>query len=66
LQGADAPSSRYQKPQGISVSLDIKDPAEAARVFHSLAENGLVQLPIQETFWALRHARRPLRNSLDD
>ncbi|MGD0570936.1 MAG: VOC family protein [Candidatus Sulfotelmatobacter sp.] len=54
LQGADAPSSRYQKPQGISVSLDIKDPAEAERVFHSLAENGLVQLPIQETFWALR------------
>lgn len=54
LQGADAPPNRYQKPQGFSVSLSMKDPAEADRVFHALAENGRVQLPIQETFWAVR------------
>jgi PhnB protein len=54
LQGADTPPNHYQKPQGISVSLDIKDTAEAERIFHDLAENGTVQMPIQETFWALR------------
>jgi PhnB protein len=32
----------------------IKDPAEAERIFHALAENGRVEMPIQETFWAAR------------
>lgn len=54
LQGADAPPNHYQKPQGFSVSISMKDPAEADRVFHALAENGSVQMPIQETFWAIR------------
>ena len=34
--------------------LDIDDPVDAERVFHALAENGTVQVPIQETFWAIR------------
>lgn len=54
LMGSDAPPERYQKPQGFSVSLNIDDPAEAERVFHALAENGIVQMPIQQTFWAQR------------
>jgi PhnB protein len=54
LMGSDAPPDRYQKPQGISVSINIKDPAEAERIFHALAEGGTVQMPIQETFWAAR------------
>jgi PhnB protein len=54
LQGADVTPDRYQRPQGISVSLEIEDPAEAERIFHALAENGTLQMPIQETFWALR------------
>jgi PhnB protein len=54
LQGADVIPNHYQKPQGISVLLDIEDPAEAERVFRALAENGTLQMPIQETFWALR------------
>jgi PhnB protein len=54
LQGADAQPDHYQKPQGFSLSISMKDPAEADRVFHALAENGTVQLPIQETFWAVR------------
>src|SRR5271167_3620499 len=53
LQGADAPPHHYQKPQGFSVSISMSDPAEADRVFHALAENGTVQMPIQETFWAV-------------
>jgi PhnB protein len=54
LQGADAPPAQYQKPQGFSIKLDLKDPAQAERTFHALAENGTVQMPIQETFWAAR------------
>jgi PhnB protein len=52
--GGDAPPGQYEKPQGFTVALGIKDPAEADRVFAALAENGVVQMPIQETFWALR------------
>ena len=54
LMGSDAPPGRYQAPQGFSVSLHPKDPVEAERLFHALAENGTVQMPIQQTFWAIR------------
>ena len=54
LMGSDAPPDRYEAPKGITVSLQIKDPAEAERLFHALAENGTIQMPIQETFWAVR------------
>ena len=32
----------------------MKEPAEAERVFHALAEGGAVRMPIGQTFWALR------------
>jgi len=54
LMGSDAPPERYHRPQGFSVSLSIDDPTEAERIFHALAERGAVQMPIQETFWAIR------------
>jgi PhnB protein len=54
LEGSDAPPEHYRKPQGFSVALDIKEPAEAERVFKALTENGTVQMPMQETFWAQR------------
>lgn len=54
LMGSDAPPDRYQTPQGISITLNLDDPAEAERVFHALAEGGKVQMPIAETFWARR------------
>jgi PhnB protein len=54
LTGADAPPEHYRKPQGFSVLLHVDGAAEAERVFAALAEKGSVQLPIQETFWALR------------
>jgi PhnB protein len=53
LMGSDAPD-RYVPMQGSYVSIGVKDPAEAERIFHALAENGQVQMPIQETFWAPR------------
>jgi PhnB protein len=54
LQGADVPPGHYQKPQGFSVSINIKDASEAERIFHALAENGTVQMAIAEAFWAIR------------
>jgi PhnB protein len=54
LLGSDAMPDKYQQPKGISVALHVKEPAEAERIFHALAENGKVTMPIQETFWALR------------
>ena len=52
LMGADSPPGRYEKPQGISVSLHYKDEAESKRVFDALAEGGNALMPFQKTFWA--------------
>jgi PhnB protein len=54
LMGSDSPPQYQEKPQGFSVSINLKDPAEAERIFHALAENGTVKMPFQETFWAAR------------
>lgn len=54
LAGADAPPDRYEEPRGFSVTIQIDDPAEAERLFSALSEDGTVQMPIQQTFWAAR------------
>jgi len=54
LMGSDAPPDRFQPMQGMSVTLNIEQAAEAERVFHALAEGGNVIMPIGETFWAQR------------
>jgi PhnB protein len=48
LMGADALPDRYQKPQGFSLTLGLKDPSQAERIFKALAENGTVEMPLQE------------------
>jgi len=54
LMGSDAPPDRYEPMKGFSVTLGIDDPKEAERIFHALAENGAVRMPIEKTFWAER------------
>jgi len=54
LMGTDVPPGRYQKPEGFSVAIGLKDSAKAERIFKSLSEGATVQMPIQETFWAER------------
>ena len=54
IMGSDAPPEYYQAPAGFSVSINVDDPAEAERIFQALSENGKVQMPIQQTFWAIR------------
>lgn len=54
LLGVDAPPDRFKPPAGFSVTVQVEDPADAERIFHALAENGKVVMPVQETFWAIR------------
>jgi PhnB protein len=52
LMASDAPPGRYEQPKGFSVSIQINDRAEAERIFNALSENGTVQMPFEQTFWA--------------
>ena len=52
LMASDDP--KLDRPQGFRVSLQVNDPRKAEKVFYALAEEGQVQMPIQETFWAER------------
>jgi PhnB protein len=54
LLGADTPGEHYHTPQGFNVMAAVEQPAEAERVFRTLAEGGKVTMPVQETFWAHR------------
>ena len=54
LMGSDAPPDRYEEPKGFSVTLGIKEPVEAERIFKALADSGTVRMPLQQTFWAAR------------
>src|SRR5260370_16790893 len=50
LVGSDPVPEQYEQPKGFSVLLGIDDPADAERIFYALAENGTVQIPLQNTF----------------
>jgi PhnB protein len=54
LMGSDNPPNYHEEPQGFSVSISLDDPEKAERIFHTLAENGTVRMPFQQTFWAYR------------
>ncbi len=54
FMGADASPQHYKQPQGLSVSVSIDKVADAERIFHALAENGEVMMPLEKTFWAAR------------
>jgi PhnB protein len=54
LMGSDAPPDRYEEPKGFSLSVGTKDPAEAERIFNELAAGGKEQMPLQQTFWAVK------------
>jgi PhnB protein len=50
---SDSPPEYYVgKPQGISVSLQMVDVAEAERKFAALLEGGSVMMPFGPTFWS--------------
>ena len=55
LLGGDMLPKQYRQPQGFSVLLGLNDPVEAERIFAALTEEGTVDVPLQETFWASRY-----------
>jgi PhnB protein len=52
IMASDSPPDRFSQPQGFSVSLQVEDPADAARKFKALSEGGTVQMPFAATFFA--------------
>src|SRR5256885_1491578 len=54
VMGSDAPPDRYEEPKGFFLSIGLKDPAEAERMFSELAAGGKVQMPLEKTFWAAK------------
>ena len=52
LQGSDTPDGQSTTPAGFTIAMHFDDAAEGERVFSALAQNGTIQMPFQETFWA--------------
>jgi PhnB protein len=52
IMGSDALPGHFHKPQGFSISLTVKDPADAERKFKALSEGGTVNMPFTKTFFA--------------
>jgi PhnB protein len=55
IMGSDTtPDRPVEEMSGCSVSLNVDSIAEAERVFNALAEDGEVQMSLEQTFWAAR------------
>ena len=54
LMGADVAPEGYEAPRGFSLSMQIESTAGAERIFHELARDGTVNMPLEKTFWAER------------
>ena len=54
LMGGDVAPDRYEEPKGFSLSLQIKNTAEAERIFRELGADGRIAVPLEKTFWAAR------------
>ena len=56
-EGCDAMPGQVQGAAELCVMLRPKEAAEAERIFSALAGGGAVEIPIEETFWALRFGK---------
>ena len=56
ILASDAPPDRYSKPEGFRVCLHVRSAEEAERAYKGLSENGTVEMPLEETFFAIRFA----------
>jgi PhnB protein len=54
LMGGDVAPERYEEPKGFSLSLHMKSTTHAERIFHILAKDGTIVVPLEKTFWAAR------------
>ena len=56
LHGTDHLPNQYRRSEGFYVSLHIREPEDAARVFRSLSQGGVVQVSLQKSFWSTHFA----------
>ena len=56
LHGTDHLPNQYRRPEGFYVSLHIREPEDAARVFRSLSQGGAIQVSLQKSFWSTHFA----------
>lgn len=55
LMASDAPPQRSEGPmQSVSVSVTVKEDAEAERIFKALSDGARIKMPLEQTFWAPR------------
>lgn len=55
LMASDAPPNQSDGPmRSVSVSVGVKTPEEAERIFAGLAEGAKITMPMAETFWSPR------------
>ena len=55
IMGSDTtPDRPTDDMSGCSISLNVDSIAEAERMFSALSEDGTVQMPLEQTFWAAR------------
>ena len=54
LNGGDPAPDLYEEPKGFSLSIQLKNPADAERIFRELARDGRVVIGLEETFWSAR------------
>ena len=55
LMASDSPpGAAHEDIRGMHISVNVDSVDEAERVFAALSENGTVQMPLEETFWAAR------------
>jgi PhnB protein len=54
FMGGDVAPDRYEAPKGFSLSIQIKDTAQAERIFRELGKDGRIVVPLEKTFWAER------------
>ena len=53
LMGSDSmPGHPYEGIKGCSITLNTSNDAEAERMFHALAQNGAITVPLERTFWS--------------
>ena len=56
LMGSDAmPQHPFHPVRGAHIVLNVDDPAKAEWLFAALAENGSIDMPMEETFFAQRY-----------
>jgi PhnB protein len=51
IMGSDIPPGDYFAPQGIFVSLQLKDDAKARKIYDSLSQGGTITMPIDKQPW---------------